>query len=231
MRRQLLVVEDDAALARVLCDSLTAEGFDVSWATSGPMAARRFEADRPDLVVVDAASPGLDAAARAWRSRGRTPLLLLTARRVGDDAGWPGVPADDCLCKPFRIDDLVARIRARLRAASSAVRRVTFGSIVVDFGARRADSPNRPVNLTRREFDLLQYLAEREPETVALGELLREVWGCREPALLSVAERAVARLRLKIEPDAARPRYLLGDASGCRLATTSSWRSLTGGLA
>lgn len=229
MGRRLLVVEDDAALARVLCDSLTAEGFDVSWAVDGAAAARRFAEDAPDLVVVDTTSLGADEGSGAWLSGGRRPpLVLLTSRGVGDDAAWQWMRAEDHVSKPFRVDDLVARIRALLRGASSAVRRVTFGRVVVDFMARRAGSPERPLHLSRREFDLLQYLAERQPESVTLVELLREVWGSGEPGLTHVAERAVARLRQQIEPDPSRPRFLLADGTGLRLTSSTTWRILAG---
>jgi len=229
MGRRLLVVEDDAALARVLCDSLTAEGFDVSWAVDGPAAARRFAEAAPDLVVVDATSMGVDEGSGDWLAGGRRPpVVLLTSRGVGDDPAWQWMRADDRVSKPFRIDDLVARIRTLLRGASSAVRRVTFGRVVVDFMSRRAGSPERPLHLSRREFDLLQYLAERQPDSVTIVELLREVWGSGEPGLMHVAERAVARLRQQIEPDPARPRYLLADGTGLRLTSSTTWRVLAG---
>ena len=115
-----------------------------------------------------------------------------------------------------------------MRRASSVVRRVTFGRVVVDFTSKRAGSPERPVHLSRREFDMLQYLAERQPQSVTPVELLREIWGSGEPGMMQVAERAVARVRQQIEPNPSEPRYLLADARGFRLASSTTWRVLAG---
>jgi len=211
MKQRLLVVEDDAALARVLCDNLTFAGFDVQWAATGAEAVRRAREAAPDLILLDIMLPdhsGFDLCG-ALRRGARTPLVMLTARgqRADKMRGFE-LGADDYVTKPFHIEELLARIQAVLRRARPAVRRLVLGDVVIDLTSMRASAAGREFHLTHREFEVLRYLAEREPQVVSRTELLREVWGYLDRPTTRSVDHAVARIRKKIEADPHHPRFL-----------------------
>jgi DNA-binding response OmpR family regulator len=180
MKKRLLVVEDDAALARVLCDNLSFAGFQVEWAPDGASAVRSVRAATPDLILLDIMLPdrsGFDLCGVLRRGT-RTPLVMLTARgQKADKVRGLELGADDYVTKPFHIEELLARIQAVLRRARPAVHRLVLGDMVIDLTAMRAWAEGREFHLTHREFEVLRYLAEREPHVVSRSELLREVRG------------------------------------------------------
>src|SRR4029077_7808543 len=180
MRKKLLIVEDDQALSRVLVDNVAFCGFDVECINDGAAVIDRVRARRPDLVLLDVMLPGSDGFTLCGliRSSGRTPVIILTARdQKTDKLRGLELGADDYVTKPFDFEELQARIRAVLRRARQMVVRITLGETVVDFAAFRATRGREDLRLSRREFDLLSYLAEREGSVVPRSELLREVWG------------------------------------------------------
>ena len=205
MKKKILVVEDDAALARVLRDNFEFDGFDVECAADGNDAIRRAREFAPDLVILDVMLPGRDGfeLVGLLRRGGQTPVIMLTARSAkADKLRGLDLGADDYVTKPFDLEELLARVRAVLRRASPGVERVALGDVVIDFKAMQATRGREVLHLTHRELELLRYLAERQARVVHRDELLREVWGYPAmPATRSV-DHAVARLRKKIEPDA-----------------------------
>jgi DNA-binding response OmpR family regulator len=211
VRKKILVVEDDQGLARVLRDNLTYLDFDVQCVGDGQEALHVLHSWGGDLVLLDVMLPNANGfeLCRVLRQSGRMPIIMLTARdqKVDKVRGFEA-GADDYVTKPFDFDELQARIRAVLRRARLVVERIKLGAVVVDFQNLRASHGLRQISLTRREFDLLAYLAERRGLAVHRSELLREVWRYPiEPATRAVDD-AIKRLRRKLEADPHRPVYL-----------------------
>jgi DNA-binding response OmpR family regulator len=211
MKKRILVVEDDAALARVLRDNLTFDGFDVTCVNDGASALNEVKAIAPDLVVLDIMLPdtnGFDLCG-VLRQGGHTAIIMLTARgQKADKLRGLDLGADDYITKPFELEEFLARVRAVLRRSRATVERLALGRVTIDFRSQHATKGNRALHLTHREFELLQYLAERQERVVYRNELLREVWGYPDvPATRSV-DHAIARLRRKIESDPHHPRFI-----------------------
>jgi DNA-binding response OmpR family regulator len=143
------------------------------------------------------------------RRRGAAALIILTARgQKADKLKGLNLGADDYVTKPFDIEELLARVHAVLRRARAEVDRLVLGSVNVDLQSQRAIAGKHVVSLTRRECDLLRYLAARRDRVVYRDELLREVWGYPDAPLTRSVDSAVARLRKKIEPDPHHPLFI-----------------------
>jgi two-component system response regulator VicR len=209
--KRVLIVEDDAALARVLRDNFTFDGFEVEWAPDGHAAVDRARASAPDLVVLDAMLPDRDGfeLVSLLRQGGRTPVIMLTARgEKADKLRGLNLGADDYVTKPFDLDELIARVHAVLRRGHAPVGPLRLGAVTVDFELMQAWRGGEPLHLTHREFELLRYLAQHHGRVVYRAELLREVWGYPDEPTTRSVDHAVARLRKKIEPSPRHPQYI-----------------------
>jgi two-component system copper resistance phosphate regulon response regulator CusR len=207
---RVLIVEDERKLAQVLSSALQAEHYDVVVAATGEDGFYRANAELFDLVVLDLMLPGRSGLEILQTLRQRhveTPVLILTARdgiedRVfGLDRG-----ADDYLVKPFALPELLARIRALLRRGrSSEVLRLKVANLEMDLVARRVVRGDRAIDLTGREFELLEYLLRHQGHLVSREMLARDVW--KEPRratpLDNVIDVQIARLRRKVDLDGA----------------------------
>jgi DNA-binding response OmpR family regulator len=199
----LLVVEDDEAIGRGLVQALTAQGAQVSWARTGTEALR-LAGTVTDLVLLDLGLPDVDGVDVCRQLRERYPrldIVVVTARSdeidivVGLDAG-----ADDYVVKPFRLAELLARIRARLRRQSDlALEAVDVGQLHVDFGARRCTVDGREIDLRAREFDLLAVLALDAGRVVARRRLLAEVWDQHHDSTTKTLDMHISALRRKLD--------------------------------
>jgi two-component system copper resistance phosphate regulon response regulator CusR len=211
---RVLVVEDERKLAQVLSSALQAEHYDVVVAATGEDGFYRANAEQFDLVVLDLMLPGRSGLEILQTLRQRhveTPVLILTARDgVEDRVLGLDLGADDYLVKPFALPELLARIRALLRRGRpSEVFRLKAADLEVDLVARRVVRGDRSIDLTGREFDLLEYLLRHQGHLVSREMLARDVW--KEPRratpLDNVIDVQMTRLRRKVDLEGA-PRLI-----------------------
>jgi two-component system response regulator MprA len=200
---RVLVVEDDEEIALVLQRSLRLEGYEVRIAGDGEAALEQAVAFNPDLVILDLGLPKLDGieVARRLRADDDVPILMLTARdalesRVeGLDSG-----ADDYLVKPFERQELLARLRALLRRRPPrGSASVVVGDLALNPDTHEVARGEREIELTQREFELLEYLMRNERIVVPRQRLLEEVWGYDPFATTNTIEVFVSNLRRKLE--------------------------------
>jgi len=211
---RVLVVEDERKLALVLSSALQAEHYDVVVAATGEDGFSRAHSEPFDLVVLDLMLPGRNGLEILQTLRQRyveTPVLILTARDGVDDRVLGlDLGADDYLVKPFALPELLARIRALLRRGRpSDVVRLKAADLEMDLVARRVVRGDDVIELTAREFDLLEYLLRHQGHLVSREMLARDVW--KEPRratpLDNVIDVQMTRLRRKVDPDGA-PRLI-----------------------
>jgi two-component system, OmpR family, response regulator MprA len=200
---RVLVVEDDEEIAQVLQRSLRLEGYEVRIAGDGEAALDQSSAFNPDLVILDLGLPKLDGieVARRLRAADDVPILMLTARdalesRVeGLDSG-----ADDYLVKPFERQELLARLRALLRRRPPrGAASLTVADLSLNPDTHEVSRGEREIELTQREFELLEYLMRNERIVVPRQRLLEEVWGYDPFATTNTIEVFVSNLRRKLE--------------------------------
>ncbi len=227
---RVLVVDDEPQIRRVMRMTLTAQGYETVEARSGEEALEQFREHRPDLVLLDLNMPGMGGleTCRLLRTGSEVPIIILTVRNTEEekvqalDAG-----ADDYVTKPFGMSELLARIRAALRRAPLAPgagpRRVTSEDFEVDFETRNVRVRDKPVRLTPKEFELLRYLVSQSGRPVPHRELLQAVWGPDYGDETEYLRVFITHLRKKIEPNPAKPRYLLTEPwVGYRFAASGS---------
>ena len=202
----VLVVDDDEEIRKALERALRLEGFAVRVADGGQAALELVERERPGVMVLDVVMPDLSGISVVSRMRARgddTPICILSARdEVEDRVAGLEAGADDYVVKPFDIGELAARLRALLRrtpAGDGAPIRV--GDLVVDPARRSVQRAGRHVELTRREFDLLEELARHRNVVLSRGQLLESVWGYDFEVDGNVVDVFVGYLRRKLEAD------------------------------
>jgi len=214
---RVLVVEDEESFSDALSYMLRREGFEVAVAATGPAALTEFDRSGADLVLLDLMLPGLSGTevCRTLRQRSSVPVIMLTARDseidkvVGLELG-----ADEYVTKPFSSRELVARIRAVLRRRGSA--EVEAVPATLEAGPVRMDVERHVVSVAGgtvamplKEFDLLELLLRNAGRVLTRGQLIDRVWGADYVGDTKTLDVHVKRLRAKIEPDPANPKYLL----------------------
>lgn len=210
---KVLLVEDDPAIAEPLARALGREGYEVSAQTTGGAALQQV--GDCDIVILDLGLPDMDGldVARTIRAQGITiPILILTARTgevdmvVGLDSG-----ADDYVTKPFRLGELLARVRALLRRAGGEITEdeiIECQDVRVEVAAHRAFQGERELQLTAKEFDLLRVLIRDAGSVVSREQVMREVWGSDPSGSTKTLDMHVSWLRRKLGDDANSPRYI-----------------------
>jgi two-component system KDP operon response regulator KdpE len=213
---KILVVDDEPQIRRMMRATLTSSGYQVDEARTGEEALEKFRAFLPDLVLLDLNMPGMGGleTCREIRSGSDVPIVILTVRNAEKekvealDAG-----ADDYVCKPFGMQELMARLRAALRRATSSPesgpRSFVSPDLEIDFENRRVRVKEASVRLTPKEFELLRHLVSRGGKPVPHRELLQSVWGPDYGDETDYLRVFINHLRKKIEPNPARPKYVL----------------------
>jgi DNA-binding response OmpR family regulator len=211
----VLVVDDEPKIAQLARDYLEHAGFAVLLAGDGNSAVQAASVRQPDLVVLDLGLPGIDGleVMRRIRSAGSTPIVVLTARDTElDKLLGLELGADDYVTKPFSPRELVARVRAVLRRAERSAAptdRIAVGDLVLDVPRLRTTAAGRSIELTATEFAILATMARDPGRVFTRSQLLDAVHGVAFEAYERAIDAHVKNIRRKLEPDPARPRYLL----------------------
>jgi DNA-binding response OmpR family regulator len=215
-RGSVLVVDDEPTIAEVVSRYLERAGYDVRSVGDGPAAVQEVDQRTPDLVVLDLMLPGIDGLEVMRRIRGparpNMAIILLTARgEESDRVVGLRLGADDYVVKPFSPAELVARVDAVLRRIDTTPTQaepLELDGLSIDPAARRVRVDGQEVALTQREFDLLLFFAQRPGQVFTRNQLMDHVWQYSFYTDTSTVTVHVRRLRAKIEPDPARPRFL-----------------------
>jgi two-component system, OmpR family, alkaline phosphatase synthesis response regulator PhoP len=217
MTQRILLVEDEPGLVMTMSDRLIAEGYAVESAQDAETGLARARSASLDLIILDVMLPGgngLDVC-RDLRQRGiRTPIIMLTARgQVIDKVLGLKLGADDYVTKPFEMMELLARVEAQLRRASSGASvsagSYHFGDVRVDFRRAEAYRGQDVVELSAKEFKLLRYMIEHRGAALSRDELLNEVWGYDAAVTTRTVDVHVAGLRQKLETNQRHPQFIL----------------------
>jgi two-component system, OmpR family, KDP operon response regulator KdpE len=217
---RILFIDDEAQVARAVRAGLALSGFIVEWAATGKEGIERIAQWHPDVVLLDLTLPDIDGldVCRQVREWSQVPIIVLTVRSAdADKIAALELGADDYLTKPFSMGELVARIRVALRHVAEraggmgSAARFQSGSLAIDFERRQVTVDGTAVHLTPIEYEVLKYLATNAGKVITHRILLRAVWGPQYEDETQYLRVFIGHLRRKIEPDPARPRYLVTD--------------------
>jgi two-component system KDP operon response regulator KdpE len=227
---RILLVDDEAAIQRALGPLLRSRGYEVDVAGTGAEALRLFAERTPGLIVLDLGLPDLEGTevCRRVRTTSGVPIIVLSARgSEADKVNALDLGADDYITKPFGAEELLARIRVAMRrvgpdaAADSGLFKA--GDLTIDYDRRRVVRDGRDIRLTPKEYDLLSLLARNHDRVLTHRAILKAIWGPNAVEQPEHLWTLVAQLRRKIEPDPARPKYLVSEPwVGYRLVTVVS---------
>ena len=218
--RNILVIEDEPSVAIALRDSLESEGYQVQTAKDGSEGLRLASVaagdDGPELIILDLMLPkisGLEVCQRLRRAGVETPVIMLTARGAASDAAFGlKLGADDYIPKPFDVGELLARVEAVLRRAKppqAGPEVVSIGDVRLDLRRLRATRKGKPLDLSPREFEILQFLIAHAGETVTREQLLHHIWGEHASLYTRTIDAHITRLRHKLEADPANPQHII----------------------
>ncbi|MDQ3650457.1 MAG: response regulator transcription factor [Acidobacteriota bacterium] len=217
---KILVIEDEPNVLIALRDSLESEGYRVSTATDGNeglrLASVEADGDAPDLIMLDLMLPkmsGLEVCQRLRAAGVETPVIMLTARGAASDAAFGlKLGADDYIPKPFDVGELLARVEAVLRRAKrppTETKTIKIGDVELDFRRLRANKRGEPLDISPREFEILQFLIAHVGETVTREQLLHHIWGEHASLYTRTIDAHITRLRHKLEPTPGDPQHII----------------------
>jgi two-component system, OmpR family, KDP operon response regulator KdpE len=214
-KANILVVDDETQITRVLKTALSAKGYNIRTASDGVQALQEMRNWPPDLIITDLRMPNMDGLqlCQKVRAQSRIPIIVLsvkgeeTIKVEALDAG-----ADDYITKPFSVNELLARVRAALRRFATPEEEsevIDVGDFHVDIHGRRVQVRNREVHLTPKEFDVLVYLARHPEKVITHRALLAAVWGPNSIEQTEYLRVCIGHLRKKLETDESDPHYIL----------------------
>jgi len=212
--QRVLVVDDESSIRRYLHAALSAQGFTVYEAATGQEGLNAVIADRPDIMILDLGLPDLDGieVTRQLREWSQLPIIILSVRETESekiaalDAG-----ADDYLTKPFGTGELMARMRVVMRRLTTAPDEpvLQVGDLKMDISRRLVTLDGNQVSLTPTEYDILRLLLQNTGKVITHRQLLRQIWGTAYESEMHILRVNISNLRRKIEPDPARPHYIV----------------------
>ena len=217
--KKILIVEDEKPISDIILFNLKNEGFEVDTAYDGNDGLNKALNGSPDLILLDVMLPGIDGfeICKKVREVSKAPIIMLTAKEEEvDKVLGLELGADDYITKPFGMRELIARIKANIRRIDFDEDRTDepanireFGNLVIDLNRYEVRKNGTPLELTLREFELLQYLAEKESKVFSREQLLSDVWGYEYFGDIRTVDVTVRRLREKLEDDSSDPKYIM----------------------
>ena len=223
---KILIVDDEAAIRRLLRGTLVRAGYGVVEAETARAALSALAIDKPELVLLDLGLPDRDGLEliQPIKARRAVPVLVVSAREdTAEKVAALDLGADDYLTKPFDTEELLARLRSALRhGRGSDAGVLTIGAVGIDLDHRRITRGGEPVHLTPKEYDVLAELAKRPDRVIGHAQLLRTVWGPAHETQVDYLRIVVRGLRQKLEADPARPMLIVNEPGiGYRLNVTA----------
>jgi len=220
MKKKVLVVEDEKPILKGLMHNLKEEGFDVIGEGIGKNGLNTALRENVDLVLLDLMLPdmnGLDICREIKKKKISVPIIILTAKsKESDKILGLELGADDYITKPFSVNEVLARIRAVLRrvavhakAKKEKLQGFSFGEIKIDFDKLEATRGKKKLKLSKREYEVLEYLIKRKGEVVTRNDLLDVVWGYESFPTTRTVDNFIARIRKQIEKKPAKPQHIL----------------------
>ena len=217
MGRKILIVDDEKNIVDIIAFNLHKDGYDAICAYDGEKGLELATSDNPDLILLDVMMPKMDGfeVCRRIREKSQTPIIMLTARATElDTVLGLELGADDYVQKPFKVRELMARIKANLRRldklAGEADNIMKFGSLEIDPDKYEARKNGEPLNLTHKEYELLKFIASNNTRAFTREELLEHVWGYDEHfGDTRNVDVTIKRLRAKVETNPERPEFVL----------------------
>jgi two-component system KDP operon response regulator KdpE len=212
--QRVLVVDDETSIRRYLRAALTAQGLTVYEAANGQEALNAVIANRPDIIILDLGLPDIGGieVTRQLREWSQTPIIILSVREAEQDKiAALDAGADDYLTKPFSTGELMARIRVAFRKVGKTPDDpiLQVDALSMDLSRRTVTFEEQEISLTPTEYDLLRILLQNAGKVITHQHLLRQVWGTAYDSEMHLLRVNISNLRRKIEPDPARPKYIV----------------------
>ncbi|HMN23090.1 MAG TPA: response regulator transcription factor [Ignavibacteriaceae bacterium] len=215
---KILVIDDEQNMRTGLKDNLEFEGYEVEAAIDGEQGLKKILENSYNLIILDVMMPkksGFDVCKEIRKAGITTPVILLTAKGEEiDKVVGLEIGADDYVTKPFSLRELLARVKAILRRSDNltlddAIREVKIGKLEVNFSGYKAESKNKDVQMSHKEFEILHYLWKHRNSTVSRDDLLTEIWGYDETPTTRTVDNFILKLRQKVEIDSNHPQVIL----------------------
>ena len=218
--KKILIVEDEKTISDIIKVNLKKEGYKISIAYDGKEALEIFEREKFDLILLDVMLPEIDGfqVCRKIRMKSNVPIIMLTAKEEEvDKVLGLELGADDYITKPFGMRELIARVKANIRRVeidiidektTKEVKKIVSDNLKIDFARYEVKKDDTVVELTKREFELLKFLAIQDDQVFTREQLLKDVWGYEYYGDIRTVDVTVRRLREKIETDSSNPKLL-----------------------